>query len=838
MTAKVLVVDDEADLEILVCQKFRREIRKKELVFEFAQNGLAALDKINQIPDIDVVMTDINMPEMDGLTLLEKLREVNPNFKSIVISAYGDLENIRSAMNRGAHDFLTKPIDFEDLKITLKKTLQYVAELKAFERAQREKRIAEKQALEKERLAKETQRKLVEQLRKQDRLKDEFLANTSHELRTPLNGIIGIVDSLVDGATGPLQAETLRNLQMVSACGRRLSTLVDDILDFSKMKSGELRLDRQAVLPASAIDSVLQLSQPLIKGKDLQLINEVPADCPAVDVDPNRFLQILHNLIGNGIKFSNQGSVRVRATDQGATIRFEVIDTGIGIPEDKQEDIFKMFEQVESSLTRSQGGTGLGLAITKRLVEAHEGSMGVDSALNQGSCFYFELAKATAEMIATTNAQPSTAIEQPRRETTQVDEDPFIGFVPQILNKGEYRVLVVDDEPVNQQVLANHLSLQSYTIVPAMTGTEALKILQDDESGFDLVILDVMMPGMSGYEVARTIRESYSLLELPILMLTAKNQTKDFIHGLEAGANDYITKPFDKRELLARVRTLLTLKEAVLSATAKARELLAIEQKSRGLEQQVDAANRSEEQARAAERNKEDFLAMMAHELRTPLNAIIGYSEILHEDLEIEEQHQFIPDVSKVQTSAKHLLALINNILDLSKIERGKMELYVEDCEMIPFIDKLITTIKPLADRNGNLLEVDYPQDLNHFRCDVTKVSQVLINLLSNACKFTRQGAVKLLITELNREETPYLKFSVKDTGIGMTREQVAKLFMPFHQANARIQRDFGGTGLGLVICKRFCDLMDGCITVESEIGEGTTFSLEIPRFAMTPRND
>jgi two-component system sensor histidine kinase ChiS len=833
MTAKVLVVDDEADLEILVCQKFRREIRKKELIFEFAQNGVVALEKVNQIPDIDVVMTDINMPEMDGLTLLEKLRQVNPNFKSIVISAYGDLENIRSAMNRGAHDFLTKPIDFEDLKITLKKTLAYVAELKAFEKAQREKRVAEKQALEKERLAKETQRKLVEQLRKQDRLKDEFLASTSHELRTPLNGIIGIVDSLIDGATGPLQQETLRNLEMVSACGRRLSSLVDDILDFSKMKSGELRLNRQAVFPANAIDSVLSLSKPLIQQKSLELINEVPQNFPAVDVDPNRFLQILHNLVGNGIKFSKTGSVSVRAVDLGENVRFEVVDTGIGIPEDKLEDIFKMFEQVESSLTRSQGGTGLGLAITKRLVEAHEGTIEVTSQVNHGSTFSFVLPKASSELISQTNAAPSSEIENAKNSSLpEIPDDPFIGFVPQILNKGEYRVLVVDDEPVNQQVLANHLSLQSYTIVPAMNGAEALRTLQDDEEGFDLVILDVMMPGMSGYEVCRTMRESFSLLELPVLMLTAKNQTKDFIHGLEAGANDYITKPFDKRELLARVRTLLTLKEAVQSATAKARELLAIEQKSRGLEQQVNAANRSEEEARAAERHKEDFLAMMAHELRTPLNAIIGYSEILHEDLEIDEQHQFIPDVNKVQTSAKHLLALINNILDLSKIERGKMELYIEDCEMVPFIDKIITTIEPLANRNGNLLEVSYSDDLSHFRSDMTKVSQILINLLSNACKFTRQGSVKLSVQQFEKDEDVHLRFSVKDTGIGMTREQVAKLFMPFHQASSRIQRDFGGTGLGLVICKRFCDLMNGNIEVSSEIGEGTTFSLEIPRYA------
>lgn len=824
MTSHVLVVDDETDLEILVTQKFRREIRQGNLHFFFADNGKRALEILAEHPEIEVVLTDINMPEMDGLAVLERIEGLNEKLKAIVISAYGDMENIRAAMNRGAHDFLTKPIDFEDLKITLHKTLDAVAQLKEMAQAQIEKQEARELALENEKKALEAQRRLVEQLKKQDRLKDEFLANTSHELRTPLNGIIGIVDSLLDGVAGPLSETAVENLEMVVAGGRRLASLVDDILDFSRMKSGEVRLNAGPVDLGAAAETVVGLTRPLMKNDKVKLINAIQPGSLFVKADPNRLQQILHNLIGNAVKFTEEGQITLDGERLNGTTAISVSDSGIGIPNDKLTDIFNMFEQVEQSSTRTHGGTGLGLAITKSLVEAHGGTITVESELNKGSQFSFTLPSTDERPDTGTLKTPGRAQKEPAArdpERTNIDQ-----FTHDLLQTKEHRILVVDDEPINQKVLANHLGLQGYEVVPALNGIDALNALEKQR--FDLVVLDVMMPEMSGYEVCERLRESFNMFELPVLMLTAKNQIGDFVRGLEAGANDYLTKPFDKRELLARVRTMISLREAVAAALTRAAELEQEKTRVAKLRGDAEGLAREADEARRISREKEDLLATMSHEIRTPLNAIIGYSEILHEDMEMEEQKEFVPDVLKIQSSAKHLLALINNILDLSKIERGKMELFYEDCRPTELSDALLYTIQPMIARNNNQLEIDVHENMETFRTDTMKLHQILLNLLSNAAKFTRRGKIKLEMSRLE-EEPGKMRFTVSDTGIGMTKDQVGNLFQAYGQADCSTSKHYGGTGLGLVITKKLVEMMGGAIHVESELGWGTRFTVVLP---------
>ncbi len=235
----------------------------------------------------------------------------------------------------------------------------------------------------------ESQRLLAERLQQIDRMKDEFLANTSHELRTPLNGIIGIAESLSDGATGPLHESTQSNLFMIASSGRRLSRLVDDILDFSKLKSHELELRRCAVGMREIAEIVLTLSQPLVAERDLRLVNEVPSDLPLVDGDENRLQQVMHNLVGNAIKFTPSGSVTVGARHSGDWVEVSVTDTGVGIPEGKRARIFESFEQADSSTAREYGGTGLGLTITRQLIELHGGVIRVESNEGRGSVFSF-----------------------------------------------------------------------------------------------------------------------------------------------------------------------------------------------------------------------------------------------------------------------------------------------------------------------------------------------------------------------------------------------------------------------------------------------------------------
>jgi signal transduction histidine kinase/CheY-like chemotaxis protein len=243
----------------------------------------------------------------------------------------------------------------------------------------------------------------------------------------------------------------------------------------------------------------------------------------------------------------------------------------------------------------------------------------------------------------------------------------------------------------------------------------------------------------------------------------------------------------------------------------------------------------AKEAAEQANRTKSAFLANMSHELRTPLNAIIGYSEMLQEEAEDTGNTEAVPDLKKIHGAGKHLLALINDILDLSKIEAGKMELFLETFEVRTLVDEVRATIHPLIEKNGNVLELDCPADVNGMHADVTRVRQILFNLLSNASKFTEGGTVRLEVRREDASDGDTIVFRVTDTGIGMTDEQLGKLFQAFSQADVSTSRKYGGTGLGLVICRRFAQMMGGDVSVASTYGQGSVFTVHLPARVKRP---
>jgi PAS domain S-box-containing protein len=240
--------------------------------------------------------------------------------------------------------------------------------------------------------------------------------------------------------------------------------------------------------------------------------------------------------------------------------------------------------------------------------------------------------------------------------------------------------------------------------------------------------------------------------------------------------------------------------------------------------------------AEDANRAKSEFLANMSHELRTPMNAILGYSEMLMEEAEDLEQEDFIPDLKKINQAGTHLLALINDILDLSKIEAGRMDVFAEDIDIGILIDEVTATARPLMDKNNNRMEVVRSEYLGAARQDLTKLRQSLFNLLSNAAKFTREGAVTLDAKRTQKDGQDWLTFAVSDTGIGIPADKLEAVFEEFTQADGSTTRDYGGTGLGLAISRRICQLLGGDITVQSQPGEGSTFTIKIP--ANAPGNE
>jgi len=265
------------------------------------------------------------------------------------------------------------------------------------------------------------------------------------------------------------------------------------------------------------------------------------------------------------------------------------------------------------------------------------------------------------------------------------------------------------------------------------------------------------------------------------------------------------------------------LQDQIHLATSELRSTLQeLEQKNAELEIE-------REKAYDANQSKSQFLANMSHELRTPLNAIIGYSEMLEEELHEVNDTKYVDDILKINSAGKHLLSLINDILDLSKVEAGKMNVFLETTEIAAICEYTVATIQPLAERNDNKLVLDCPGDIGEMYSDVTKIRQVLFNLLSNACKFTQHGEVTLSVHRVKKPDGDWIDFSVSDTGIGMSAEQMQNLFEAFSQADATISRDYGGTGLGLAICKRFTELMGGKLRAESKPGKGSTFHLQLP---------
>jgi signal transduction histidine kinase len=376
-------------------------------------------------------------------------------------------------------------------------------------------------------------------------------------------------------------------------------------------------------------------------------------------------------------------------------------------------------------------------------------------------------------------------------------------------------ILIVDDTPTNLDVLSQTLNEAGYEVAIATSGARALKQIQRRLPS--LILLDIMMPEMDGFTVCESLKNDASTQSIPIIFITALTDIQSKVKCFDLGGVDYIAKPFQAQEVLARVKTHLQLHQLTLH----------LEQE---VARQVQSLKEAKAAAEAANLAKSQFLANMSHELRTPLNGILGESQLLQEEIYGPLNGRQQEALANVENCGNNLLGLISDLLDMANIDLGQLQLQPQLVDLIPLCLASLQQIEPSARQKQQQLTSHFPENLAPLWLDEQRIRQVLVNLLNNAVKFTGPGGhITLEVALETHAPQPLLRLSVSDTGVGIAPENLAKLFKPFVQVDGGLNRLYGGTGLGLTLVKRIVELHGGQVAVQSQAGVGSCFMVFLP---------
>ena len=790
----------------------------------------------------------------------------------------------------------------------------------------------------------EEERQRAQALAELDRAKTAFFSNVSHEFRTPLTLMLAPTEDALtsSGALSGQELDTVYNNQL------RLLRLVNTLLDFSRIEAGrasaayqELDLGRLTVDLASTFRSAVERA-------GLQFRVQVEPIAASVYVDPQMWERILLNLLSNAFKFTFEGSIGVHlGPAPDGRVELRVSDTGIGIPEHEQPRVFERFHRIEGTRARTHEGSGIGLALVSDLVKLHGGSISVSSQVDRGTTFRVSIPTGNAHLPKAHHAsQYSAAAGVPAspgrslahqfvNEATRwlrPDNGPRSAEHPPLSRAGRPgRVLVADDNADMREYLARILGAH-WTVDAVSDGHEALLHVRRQRP--DVIVTDVMMPGLDGFGLLRALRADPELSGIPVVMLSARAGEEARIEGIEAGANDYLVKPFSGRELVARVGARLELlhlsqrladeRAAIARLFAETPMPVAIldgeelvfevanaayvdvvggrqiigkpflealpEMHGQGLDEllhevrrtgqayvgrerlvrveragrlmdtyltfiyapvrntgrsdgvvvlcndvteQVVARQRLEalaHEAAQASRAKDEFLAMLGHELRNPLAPMRTALQLMRlRGSESREQ-----DVLDRQVT--HLSRLVDDLLDVSRITRGKIELDRRPIELSEVVLRAMEIASPVLEQAHHDVILDVPRKGLGVDVDIERMAQVVANLLTNAAKYSDPRS-QIRVTGGRSGERVTL--SVKDEGSGIAPEMLSRVFEAFVQQPQTLDRSRGGLGLGLAIVKSLVEKHDGSVRVTSAgLGLGSEFVVELPwdPDAQTPR--
>ncbi len=721
-----------------------------------------------------------------------------------------------------------------------------------------------------EQAACEEERQRAEALAEFDRAKTLFFSNVSHEFRTPLTLMLAPLQDALSDRTHPLAPIQQERLEFVHRNSLRLLKLVNTLLDFSRIEAGRMEAVYEPTDLATFTTELASMFRSAIERAGLQLIVDCPPLPEPVYVDREMWEKIVLNLLSNALKFTFEGEIKVSlhqgfefsvlssqlgedASTQNSKLKtqnsklktqnskfavLQIQDTGTGIASEHLPHLFERFYQVRGTQARTHEGSGIGLALVYELVKLQGGTIEVSSKLGEGTCFTIALPfgkdHLLSDLVASVQDNPLGDRVQPPRTlaSTAMGADVYVQeaerWLPASLDpprptlkrgensikvplaKGDLGgsprlVLVVDDNADMQEYLTRILS-EHFQVEAVADGATALAATQERVP--DLILSDVMMPELDGYELLASLRSNPRTKEIPIILLSARAGVEAIVEGLQAGADDYLIKPFSAQELVSRVNTHLQIAQLRGEALQEARSTI---------------------------RNKDEFISVVSHELNTPLVSILGWTRLLRSN----PSSPIVLDkaLDTIEHNAMLQAKLVQDLLDISRISVGKFRLNLEPVELKSIVETAIATVdRTGAEKGVNLVWQQATTDPDNNSIvvmgDRDRLGQVICNLLTNAIKFTpASGNVTIELSVINDHNFPNsvcTQICVSDTGIGIASDFLPLVFDRFRQA--RELDSSKGLGLGLAIARHIVELHHGTIHAESAgVGKGATFIVRLP---------